>query len=171
MRLKKIIISSLAMALIIISAPLVNAQHPAVDDFHKFYKDKDDVHMIVLDGGIFQLLAWVASWDQSDEDAAVFKKLTENIEGLNLIVVPKAAEGKYTFADVKKHIRNDNFSELMNVREDGSLISFYAQGNEKEVRDMIIFIDDSSEYCIISVKGVLNSDDLKYLANHHKELQ
>lgn len=171
MKTNKIILLTIAMALIIISAPLAHAQHPAVDDFHKFYKDNDNVHKITLDGGIIKLLAWVASWEQTDDEAVAFKKITENIEGLNIIVVPKDVETKYTFAGVKRHVQKDNFSELMNIREDGNLINVFAQGNEKEVRDMIIFIDDRSEYCIISVKGILNSDDLKYLANHHKDFQ
>lgn len=166
----KIMIFTLTLALLVLVMPAVKAQHPAVKDFYKQYNNDKDVHHIDIDGGIFKLMSWVTSWDNEDEETQAISRIAKNMKGLNIVVVPKRLEGQYSFKDVKKQVQKDKFSELMNIREKGSMISFYAQGEEKEVRDMIIFIDEDENYSIISVRGVLNMDDLKYLAEHHGEL-
>ena len=163
----KIILTSLTLALLILAMPALKAQHPAVKDFYNHYKNEKDVQQLEIDGAVFKLMAWVTSWDDQDPDARAMNRLAENIKGLNIVVVPKRLEGRYSFKDVQRHVKNDRFDELMNVREEGSLISFYAQGEEKALRDMIIFIDDADNYSIISVRGVLNMDDLQYLASNH----
>lgn len=168
--INKIILTTFTLVLLISLVP-AKAQHPAVQDFYKQHKGNDDVHHIVLDGGIFKLLTWITSWDESDEEAQALGRITKDLKGIEVIVVPKHLEGSYTFNDVQRHVKKDKFEELMNIREDNSLVSVYARGKEKEVRDMIIFIDEDDEYSIISLKGVLNMDDLKYLADHHKDLK
>lgn len=160
----------LMLAMLIIAMPVVKAQHPAVKDFYKQYKNDKDVHHIDIDGSIFKLMSWVTSWDNEDQESQAISRIANNLKGLNIVVVPKRLEGNYSFRDVKKQVEKDHFSELMNVREKGSRISFYAQGEEKTMRDMIIFIDEEETYSIISVRGVLNMDDLKYLAENHGAL-
>jgi hypothetical protein len=167
MKTNKILLITLTLALLIWAMPAVKAQHPAVKDFYEHYKKDKDVHHIDIDGGIFQLMSWVTSWNNEDENTQAINRIAKNLKGLNIVVVPKRLEDKYSFKDVKKQVQKDKFSELMNIREKGSLISFYAQGQEKEMRDMIIFIDEDEIYSIISVRGVLNMDDLKYLAKNH----
>jgi hypothetical protein len=169
-RVNKPALIILTLALLIMVMPIVKAQHPAVKDFYKHYKNDKDVHHIDIDGSIFKLMSWVTSWDNEDQDSQAINRIANNLEGLNIVVVPKKLEGTYSFKDVKKQVEKDRFSELMNVREKGSLISFYAQGEEKAMRDMIIFIDEEETYSIISVRGVLNMDDLKYLAENHGSL-
>lgn len=165
--MKKIIISAFIPILLLMAMPAANAQHAAVRDFYKHYKGNADVHHINIDGAAFKLAKWVISWDKENPESQMISRIAKNLKGLSIIVVPKRFEKEYTFKLVQERVRKDSFSELMDVRESGSRLSFYAQGEEKEVRDMIIFIDEDENYSIISVKGVLNMDDLMYLAQNH----
>lgn len=168
----KIINYKTIMVLLFIVAPIAaNAQHPAVKDYYNQFDGHEDVDHIVLEGDIFKVLTWFASLDENDEEAQAFKRITDNLEGFDIVVVPKNLESKYSFLEVQKHIKKDQYHELINLREEHSLVRIYAQGEENQVRDMVIFVDDQNEYCIISLKGILNLDDLKYLASNNKNIR
>lgn len=166
----KLIILTATMGLLLLSVPQVKAQHYAVKEFHGEYKNYHDVHHIHLEGGIFKLITWITSLNSNDEEAKAISRLTNNLHGLDIVVVPKHHKPEKDLVRLKKDLKSDNFDELMNVREDGKLINFYAQDDKNEVRDMIIFIDEENEYVILSVKGTLDLEDMKYLAKHHNQL-
>ncbi|MGK7390533.1 MAG: DUF4252 domain-containing protein [Candidatus Cyclobacteriaceae bacterium M2_1C_046] len=167
----KLALTILTLGLLIVVAPQVQAQHQSVKDFYNDYKKHNDVHRINLDGGIFKLITWIASWDQTDEEAEAISRITKNLKGINIIVVPKYLKPEKDLQLVRKGLKRDKFDELMSIREESSLLNFYAQGHENEVRDMVIFIDEEDEFVILSLKGALNLDDMKYLATHHNELK
>lgn len=167
----KIALTVLILGLLTVVVPEVQAQHQAVKDFYRDYKQHNDVHHINLDGGIFKLVSWIASWDQTDEEAEAISRITKNLKGIDIVVVPKYLKPEKDLQVVRKSLKRDRFDELMSIREASSMIHFYAQGQENEVRDMVIFVDEEDEFVILSLKGSLNLDDMKYLATHHKELK
>lgn len=168
--MKKLLSLPLIIGLLILAAPQAKAQYLAVVDFYNEYQDYEDVHRIELDDDIFKLISWISSWDETDKEAAAVSRITENLEGITIIVVPKQYGPEKNILRLKKELKYDDFEELISIREEGKLLDFYSQGSQDEIRDMVIIVDEVNEYVIMSLKGSLSMEDMRYLANNHEEI-
>lgn len=163
----------LLMICLIAAGSAVMAQSKSADAFHNKYQGDRDATVVKLNGSIFNLVASIAAEaDEADEDAQALARIASEINSIRVLSVPVYKSGLEP-EDIKA-LRNDlikeKYDELMTVRDGSDRMYFLAQGDETEVRNMYVLIQQDREFTMLSIDGRLKMSDLSYLANHHKDL-
>lgn len=156
---------------VFITVGITCAQSKTVADFHKKYKDDRDATLVQLNGGLFKLLASIASYDVDDEDAQVIARISDNIRSMDILSVPLFDSGltPAEFNDMRDRLKDEKYEELMEIREGRDKVSFLAQGGSNEVRNMVVLIREEENAVVMNVNGTLDMKDLAYLAKHGKK--
>lgn len=144
------------------------AQSKSVESFKNKYKDDRDATMVTLQGNIFKLIGSIAEYSD-DEDAQALSKVADGIKSMQVLSLPKYETGlePEEIKQLKSNIKNESYEELMNIKEGKETIIVYSQGDEDEVRNMLILVEERNEFALISIDGVLKMKDLAYIASHH----
>ena len=161
--------TTLLAALVLIST-FVIGQSKSVDAFKNKYKDDRDATVVTLQGNIFKLIGSIAEYSD-DEDAKALSKVADGIKSMQILALPKYETGldSEEIKALKSNIKKESYEELMNMKEGRETVVVYSLGNEDEVRDMLILVEEKDEFVLINIDGVLRMKDLAYIANNHKK--
>ena len=166
--MRKLTVTTLA---VFVLSGMAWAQSKTVADFHQKYKDDRDATLVQLNGGLFKLLASIASYDAGDEDAQVIARISDNIESMDILSVPLFDSGltPSEFDDMRGQLRKEKYEELMEIREGRDRVSFLTQGGANEVRNMVVLIREEENAVVMNINGTLDMKDLAYLAKHGRK--
>lgn len=150
------------------------AQNKAVQDFFNKYNDHEDVTYVVLKGSLFNLFKDIAEYDngdEPDEDLQALGHMAGGIKSMKIIQVPYYETNltKDEVNSLRASLEKDNYEEYVRVKEGKELVNIMAQGDDTEVRNMIILVEEKGEFTIISVDGKLSVKDLSYISKHHAD--
>ena len=161
--------TTLLAALVLISTFAIG-QSKSVDAFKNKYKDDRDATVVTLQGNIFKLIGSIAEYSD-DEDAKALSKVADGIKSMQILALPKYETGldSEEIKALKSNIKKESYEELMNMKEGRETVVIYSLGNEDEVRDMLILVEEKDEFVLINIDGVLRMKDLAYIANNHKK--
>ena len=159
--------TTLIVALALI-ASVGYSQSKSVESFKNKYKDDRDATVVTLQGNIFRLIGSIAEYSD-DEDAKALSKMADGIKSMQVISLPKYETGLEDdeIKQLKSSLLKESYEELMNFREGRETVVIYSQGNEDEVRNMLILVEEKNEFAVINIDGVLKKKDLAYIASHH----
>lgn len=161
------------LILCLFASTVAMSQSKSVAAFHEKYQGDRDATVVSLNGSIFNLVANIAAEaDETDEDMQAIARIAEDIKSIRVLTVPVYKSGlePAEISQLRKDLLNENYDELMTVRDGSDRIYFLAQGDESEVRNMMVLIQEDREFTLLSVDGRLSMKDLSHLANHHKNL-
>ena len=149
-------------------ASIAFSQSKSVESFKNKYKDDRDATVVTLQGNIFKLIGSIAEYSD-DEDAQIFSKIADGIKSMQVISLPKYETGLEAgeIKQLKANLKKESYEELMNVKEGKETVVIYSQGNEDEVRNMLILVEERNDFALINIEGTLKMKDLAYIANHH----
>lgn len=166
--MKNVMLSIVMLALIAIGFN-ARAQSPTDDLFEK-YGAKDGFTTVHVTKELFSLFAEIA--DESDE--AEMQELNGVIKGLDhirILMYDGSEETDLeTVVDFKKQLENvqlKNFTELMTVKEGDEMVKFMILKNGKNIRELLLLINQPSEAGFISITGDI---DLKSIARLSKSM-
>lgn len=144
------------------------SQSKSVESFKNKYKDDRDATVVTLQGNIFRLIGSIAEYSD-DEDAKALSKMADGIKSMQVISLPKYETGLEDdeIKQLKSSLLKESYEELMNFREGRETVVIYSQGNEDEVRNMLILVEERNEFAVINIDGILKMKDLAYIASHH----
>jgi len=159
--------TTLIVALALI-ASVGYSQSKSVESFKNKYKDDRDATVVTLQGNIFRLIGSIAEYSD-DEDAKALSKMADGIKSMQVISLPKYETGLEDdeIKQLKSSLLKESYEELMNFREGRETVVIYSQGNEDEVRNMLILVEERNEFAVINIDGILKMKDLAYIASHH----
>ncbi len=165
-----------ALIIILIITPLVLvAQNQAVQDFQNKYKSDRDVTYVEITGSLFKFIGSIAEGIDTDEsgetdpDMEALARVARGITSLKVLSVPKYETGlkQEEITNLRSSLEKDNYEILMTFKEGSKYIHFMAQGNEGELRNMLVLVDKKDEFTILNIDGKLTVEDLSYLARRH----
>ncbi|MBL3658009.1 DUF4252 domain-containing protein [Fulvivirga sediminis] len=167
--MKRLIISALA---VILTAGISFGQSKTIQKFHEKYKDDRDATVVTFTGGLFKLLATVASLDEQDEDSQVISRIADNISSLELVSIPMYKSGfkSEDIAKMRSELKKEKYEEMMTLRDGSDHIYFMTQGSDSEIKNMLILISEESDFMVMNVNGELDLKDLAYLAKKRNNL-
>jgi hypothetical protein len=160
------------LLVILFLAPALSwAQSRSIDAFIKQYQDKEDVSVVSIEGTLFNLIASIADEESSDEEMQAIKRVFANIENLKIVSVPyRSAEfNKEKFSEFRSDLRKDKYEELMTMRDDDKNMTFMSQGDNSELSNIVVLIDEGNKLTVLSVIGTVDVRDLAYLARNHDD--
>ncbi len=159
--------TTLIAALVLVSTFTIG-QSKSVESFKNKYKDDRDATVVTLQGNIFKLIGSIAEYSD-DEDAKALSKIAGGIKSMQILSLPKYETGLEAdeIKQLKSNLKKESYEELMSMKEGRETVVVYSQGNEDEVRNMLILVEEKNEFVLINIDGVLKMKDLAYIANHH----
>lgn len=136
--------------------------------FDKF-DGPDEVTTVVVTKKMFQMMGNV-KMDSKDKEAQHFMSLTKKLNNLRIFTT---SNPKYT-ADMKataeKYLKTAGLEELMRVKDGSQNIRILIKtgGKETQVRELLMFIEDSGkkdETILLSLTGDFDLNDLSVLTD------
>lgn len=147
------------------------AQSNAVTDFQEKYKNDRDASYVEISGNLFKFLGSIkdADNDDIDPDLEALSRIAEGLESMQILSIDKyktdVAEGDIDA--LKGALKREKYESLMSIKEGRQTVNFMAQGQENELRNMLIVIDQKEEFVLISIDGILSSSDLSYISKKY----
>lgn len=157
----------IAAGCLFLSATAVKAQDKCLREFRNKYKGSAEVHTVKVGNFAFKLGSLCLSFDNSDKDARALSHAIKNISRVKIYTISNLNGGTVSaddIADLKSNLqRNENFDLLMEVREKGSLVHILNKGNEDELGNVVMLVQDDNEFVIVNLKTTLKMNDISEL--------
>lgn len=151
---------------------MVQAQSKSVTSFMDKYSDHDDVTYVVIKGSLFNLISSIAEYDdgdEPDEDLQALGRMADGIKSMTILKVPyfETDLNRDEVKSLRANLQKENFEEFVSVKEGKELVNILAQGEEDEIRNMLVMVEEKEEFTLISINGKLSMKDLSYLSKNH----
>ena len=135
----------------------INAQNKSVKSFYNKYKHYENVSNVSLQGWVLNI---AANFADEETEARLLKKITKLrvliMEDGNLVT-------SKDYRSLINDLENDRFEQLMQVRDGSERIDFYIQDDGDTISNVIMLINGSDEFILVSLEGNLKFSDLKEL--------
>lgn len=147
------------------------AQSKSAEAFRIKYQDDRDAKVVSMNGSMFKLLSNIADNMEESEESAAIGRIAEGIQSMQILSVPVFKSGLQPseIDQLHKDLLSEKYDELMQVRDGDQKIYFMAQGNENELRNMLVLVREDEEFIMFNIDGVLNMKDLAYIVDQHKD--
>ena len=158
------------LVIILLAPALAMGQSRSVEAFINQYQDHDEVSVVSIEGSLFDLIGMIAEEaEEDDEELQAIKRVFDNIEHLKIVSVPyRAADfNSDKFNAFRSDLKKDKYEELMTMKDDEKKMTFMTQGENSELSNMVVLIDEEQKLTILSVIGTVDVKDLAYLARNH----
>ena len=146
------------------------AQTSELDAFREKYGDNEDAKVVTVKGNVFQLFSEIAS-NLEDEEGEVLQRLAENINGVEVMSIPMYKSG--LMPEEIKGLRNDltrnDFEEYVTMRDGDRKVNVMAQGKAKEVKNMVVLVEEENEFVLMNVNGTISMKDVAALKNYRNK--
>ena len=162
----------LSIILLFVSAAAYS-QSKSAAAFQDKYRDDRDATVVTINGSMFNLFANIAdAADEDDEEAQAMARIARDIKSMKILSLPVYKSGMQPDEIVKlrQDLISEKYDELMQVRDGQDRVYFLAQGNDKEVRNMYVLIQESEDFTMLEIEGVLRMEDLARLARQHSDI-
>lgn len=148
------------------------AQSKSVSSFMDKYSDHDDVTYVVIKGSLFNLIASIAEYDdggEPDEDLQALGRMADGIKSMAILQVPYYETNlkREEISSLRASLEKEKYEVFVSVKEGKELVNIMAQGEEDEIRNMLVLVDEKEDFTLISIDGKLSMKDLAYISKHH----
>lgn len=151
--MKRHILSILVLALVFASC----SDSSEVSEAYNKYRLKNGVTTVSVPGWLIHLAAGIADLEESE------KELLESIDRVKVIAVDDAklnAEINLHEEFYSKISENNNYEELLVVRDDDESVTIFGIMDEKVIKEMLILVGGSDDNALVYIKGNISPDIL-----------
>jgi 23S rRNA pseudoU1915 N3-methylase RlmH len=147
--------------IILLFAVLTPMTAPAQSSVNKFFsKHSSHEGAISVDvGGL--LVKMVAKIAATEHEAA---KILADINRLQVLVLedgnPISSKEISSFVS---NLQNDNFEELMTVREGETRVNFFIREEKDRITNVVILVSEADTFVLLNLKGKIKFSDLQKL--------
>lgn len=164
---------NLLVTLVLIGfAGMAAAQSKSVENFRAKYQDDRDAKVVTMNGGMFELLASIAENMEDTEESDAIARIANGIKSMQVLAIPVFKSGLDPAEIDKLHqdLLKEKYEDLMQVRDGDKKVYFMAQGDENELRNMIVLVREDEEFIMFNIDGTLNMKDLAYIVDNHDDM-
>ncbi len=166
--MKRVFVMIAAIAMVSLSATAF-AQSPTDELFEK-YGSKDGFTTVHVTKELFSLFADIAD-ESDDKDAQDFQNVVKGLDYIRILMYDDTENNNPAMFREFKSELNDvklkDFTELMTVKEDNEMVKFMIRKNGKNIRELLLLINQPDEAGFISITGNI---DLKSIAKLSKSM-
>jgi hypothetical protein len=150
--MKKLVIS-LALVIAVILPAMVSAQ-TAIDKLYERYAGEEGFTSINISPDMFNMLSDMDMGDSSGEVKEA-QNVMHQLKGLKMLVYePESGEISDFVKEVKDMIPSSEYSELMSVDSDDSMVKFLVKKNKNgNVSELLMLVYEEDEAVIMSMTG------------------
>lgn len=145
------------------------AQSESVKSFRNQYDNNPDVTSVLIKGPLFKFLASIAGNDDDPETQA-FARIAKGIKSMEVLSIPFYTDlNREDISTLRNDLKNDQYEELLIVKDGKDLVNIMSQGKEDEIRNMVILVEDKENFTLLNINGKLSMKDLAYLSKNHND--
>ena len=130
--------------------------------FYNKYSEEKDVNAVYISPMMFRLLGAIPSVELKDEQLNL-TPVIRSLTGFYLINSTNAEVNCRLAADMEKLVGKGRFELLMEARDDGETVKFYALSADDDIQSLVMSVSEASETTLIFMDGHLNRKDLETL--------
>ncbi|MCW3465615.1 DUF4252 domain-containing protein [Chitinophaga nivalis] len=151
-----------------LSVTAVSAQEKSIREFRRQYCKAAATESITIGGLALSFARWGMSFDDGkDRDAAAVKHLLNNVRKVKIQTITngngRTISGE-AIAELRKNLEErEHFEPLMEVRDKGSLIHILNKGKEDELGNLVMLVQDTDDFMIVSLHTSLKIADINSL--------
>ncbi len=135
---------------LLLTISVANSQHNSIRVLKDRFRGEADVHSFKLDG----LMARLALKMIDDHE---FKEAISGVRSIEFITIPKEAfiQQRVSVSGYKKFLEENHFESLMEVKDNGEVVSFLLAPGKK--RDYyVVIVDNPREVVVFELKGYID---------------
>ncbi|HEY9259915.1 DUF4252 domain-containing protein [Chitinophaga sp.] len=157
----------IAAGCFLLSASAVSAQDKCLREFRNKHRANAEVHTVSLGGFSLKMAGWCLSFADDDADAQSVKHALKNVRRVKVYTISNVNGTTVSgddIADLKSNLqRNENFDMLMEVRDKGNLVQILNKGNEDELGNVVMLIQEESDFVIVNLQTTLKFSEINSL--------
>lgn len=163
--MKKLILMIAAVAMV----SFTNAQSPTDDLFEK-YSNEEGFTIVKVTKELFNLFADFAE-EAEGEEMEDFNQVVKGLEQIRILMFEGSGKSDpdvlQDFKSELSDVKLKDFTELMTVREQDEMVKFMIRKNGKNIKELLLLINQDEEAGFISITGNI---DLKSIAKLSKSM-
>ena len=135
---------------LMLTISVANSQHNSIRVLKDRFRGEADVHSFKLEG----LMARLALKMIDDHE---FKEAISGVRSIEFITIPKEAfiQQRVSVSGYKKFLEENHFESLMEVKDNGEVVSFLLAPGKK--RDYyVVIVDNPREVVVFELKGYID---------------
>ena len=157
----------IAAGCLLLSASAVSAQDRALREFRNKHRANGEVHTVSVGGFSLKMAGWCLSFAGEDADAKSVKHALQNVRRVKVYTISNVNGTTVSgddIADLKSNLqRNEHFDMLMEVRDKGNLVHILNKGNDDELGNVVMLIQEESDFVIVNLQTTLKFSEINSL--------
>lgn len=160
--------SILLVALLLAVSPAM-AQKKSLRKFYREQRRHNDVMGVRIGVGRIplKLASWIVPKSAMKEEGVPLKRLIGKVQKIKLYTLLGSGENIVDVASIqrlKQTLRDkDGFETLMEVRHEGANVFIMNKGREDELGNVVMLVQEDSEFVIVSLRTKLHMNDVNTL--------
>lgn len=146
-------IKCLTLVLFMCCSCVIFAQNKLFDKF----ADMDGVTSVYISKSMLQMMPNVKA-NKMDLGNVMSK-----LESVQILTSEKAAIAKRMRDETDLFSGNKSYEQLMRIKDGDTRTTFYIQKNGEKIKELIMLVDEKSEFTIIQIVGDLTLNEIKSL--------
>jgi Domain of unknown function (DUF4252) len=157
----------IAAGCFLLSASAISAQDRCLREFRNKHRANAEVHTVSVGGFSLKLAGWCLSFADDDADAKSVKHALQNVRRVKVYTITNVNGSTVSgedIADLKSNLqRNEHFDVLMEVRDKGNLVHILNKGNDDELGNVVMLIQEESDFVIVNLQTTLKFSEINSL--------
>jgi len=149
-------IKYLLLIICLFGSSIVFAQNSAFKSLFDKYENEDDVTIVSISKAMFKMIPGNINTGNVD-----IQNIVPKIESMLLISSNKSNIKEKMYSEFKSLTDKSNYEELMRVKEGKSNITFNARKQGDTIKELIMLINEESNFVAIQILGNFTIDDIQ----------
>lgn len=158
MGLKKIVL------LLLFCLPLTAMAQSLAEKVASNYEGKKGYTTVNISKSMFKMLSRIKTTDPEYKD---FQKFISNLEGIKILIQEDAETNtlKNDLVSLAHSLTKNGYEEVMNINEEGNIISFKIRENNNRIRELVMSITGEDTVLMI-ISGNFLLDELTSISDN-----
>lgn|SRR5690606_3780850 len=158
MGLKKIVL------LLLFCLPLTAMAQSLAEKVASNYEGKKGYTTVNMSKSMFKMLSRIKTTDPEYKD---FQKFISNLEGIKILIQEDAETNtlKNDLVSLAHSLTKNGYEEVMNINEEGNIISFKIRENNNRIRELVMSITGEDTVLMI-ISGNFLLDELTSISDN-----
>ncbi|CAL1518328.1 DUF4252 domain-containing protein [Chitinophaga sp. MM2321] len=153
---------------IVCFATTAMAQDKCLREFRNSYRGKAETHSIGVGSSAMKLASFCMSFDDSnDPETVATRHLLKKVRHVKVYTISNAngnTVSDESIAKLKRDLEHkEHFELLMEVRDKGSLVHVMNKGKDDELGNVVMLVQDASDFVIVNLQTDLKIADINSL--------
>jgi hypothetical protein len=163
-------VAFMIIGLLLLAGHTAMAQRKYLKEFRNAHRSEAQTFTVGVGSVPLRLASWIIPADAIDQESGMqVKHLVRKIRNVKLYTISmddRPVSGEEIIALKNKLIHKAGFESLMEVRDKGSIVHVLNKGNDDEIGNLVLLVQDEKDMVMVNLRTSLKMEDLNPLIHH-----